>query len=65
MGLLKVGVGTSLTLLHAIVTLLLLLGCLIQLWYVGLSLFLLHLFMPCSVDITGRFVLFLKETKQG
>lgn len=54
MELLTVVVGPYLTLLPDNGTPCLLLGCLIQLCYDGLSLVLLQLVLLCSIDITGR-----------
>lgn len=54
-GLLRMGVGVSLTLLLTSGTLFFLLCCLIQPWNdVFFYLVLLHILMPCSIDITGR-----------
>ena len=53
MGLPTVGVEESLTLSHALGTLFLLLGYLVQPWYEGLCLVLLYLVTPCSLIFLG------------
>jgi hypothetical protein len=53
-GLLTVGVGMSLTLLPTHGIFVFLVACLVQSSCEGVGLVFLHLFMPCSADITKK-----------